>query len=232
MKQGIPRIREFPADDRFWRVDWYGAVLRNPNVPSEPYIQIVISPLVDPALINKSPKHLASVKSVTNDDRQTIRVGIGQLPLIKIGSLWKNGLCQSPVAGTEYTFRNLNISPDSLQVISATHEVNGERLIPYHYYRFGGAGLNSKLIAINWEGDPLGILIPAVELIRFYYAVSSDMAHAVFSGHFKHDLNAIINSDKSGLIKEQERCVIACRQHLSDEVWDDIKVSSHTIKIH
>ena len=43
MKAGIPRIREFPADEPFWRVDWFGAVLRNPNIPSEPFIQVVIS---------------------------------------------------------------------------------------------------------------------------------------------------------------------------------------------
>jgi hypothetical protein len=56
MAGNIPKIREFPADDRYWRVDAFGAILRNPNVPSEPFIQIVISPFVDNDCTLKSQK--------------------------------------------------------------------------------------------------------------------------------------------------------------------------------
>ena len=60
MSQGIPRIEEFPGDDRYWRVDWFGAIERNPNVPSEPYVQLVISPLIQNEDIHSTAKHLAS----------------------------------------------------------------------------------------------------------------------------------------------------------------------------
>jgi len=57
----IPKIREFPADNRYWRVDAFGAIIRNHNVPSEPFIQIVISPFLDTELTSKEPKSLAAV---------------------------------------------------------------------------------------------------------------------------------------------------------------------------
>ncbi|WDE03863.1 hypothetical protein SG34_021170 [Thalassomonas viridans] len=217
MSQGIPRIKEFPADNRYWRIDWFGAIERNPNVPTEPFFQIIISPLIEEHLIDAAPNQLASVKSVINKEQKTIRVGIGQLPLVTIGSIWLNGICQSSKAGTVDTFHNLLVSSETTQVISASHEVNGQRLIPFHYYRFGGAGLNTKLIAITWEGDPFGIIIPMLELIRFYYAVSTDMAHTIFSGNLKHDISAVINPEKSGSIPEESRCILGIRKHYSDE---------------
>ncbi len=41
MATRIPAIREFPKDDRYWRVDWYGAVQRKPGIPSESCFQAV-----------------------------------------------------------------------------------------------------------------------------------------------------------------------------------------------
>lgn len=33
-------ILEFPHDGRIWRVDWFGEVSRNPDVPSEALVEI------------------------------------------------------------------------------------------------------------------------------------------------------------------------------------------------
>ena len=94
MARNIPKIQEFPADERYWRVDAFGAIIRNHNIPSEPFIQIVISPFVDNNLSSKEPKELASSNAVNDDDRKSIQIGVGQLPFISIGSVWKNGFIQ------------------------------------------------------------------------------------------------------------------------------------------
>ena len=160
MAGNIPKIREFPADDRYWRVDSFGAILRNPNIPSEPFIQIVISPFVDNNLHTKEPKDLISINATNDDERQSIEIGVGQLPFISIGSIWKNGYIQAFKAGTEEVIYNVHIVNENIKIINANHKIDGKYLVPPNFYKFGKEGLYSKLIAIkNSKGDPFGILV-------------------------------------------------------------------------
>ncbi|WAF91667.1 hypothetical protein NRZ28_05400 [Aeromonas hydrophila] len=114
----IPRIREFPSDGRFWRIDWFGGVERNPYVPSEPAIQVLLSPLRTPSSLSDTDP--ASVRAINAQEQTTVLVGTGQLPLLRIGSLWKDGICQSHYAGREETFKDLLISPGTTRASPPT----------------------------------------------------------------------------------------------------------------
>ncbi|MDN3432566.1 MULTISPECIES: hypothetical protein [unclassified Pseudoalteromonas] len=215
MSHGIPKISEFPCDDRYWRVDWFGAIERNPNVPSEPFLQIVISPLIQNESIHSTAKHLASTH-VTNYDEQTvIRIGVGQLPFISIGSIWLNGQCQAAKAG-QTKLLHIHINEHTTKYISGNHKIKEKNLVPYEAYRMG-KGFMANLMAIEHDKDPYGILIPVMELIRFYYAVSTDTSHIVFSGDLKHQPQNVINTKKCGFDEGEKRCILHLRQYLSDE---------------
>ncbi|MBQ4845741.1 hypothetical protein [Pseudoalteromonas sp. MMG005] len=216
MSQGIPKISEFPCDDRYWRVDWFGAIERNPNVPSEPFLQIVISPLIQNESIDSTAKHLASTHVTNYDDQTVIKIGVGQLPFISIGSIWLNGQCQAAKAGQAKLLHNLHITEHTTQSVPGNHKVEDKNLIPYDSYRTG-KGFMANLIAIEHDEDPFGILVPVMELIRFYYAVSTGMAHIVFSGDLKHQPQNAINTEKCGFDEGEKRCILHLRQHLSDE---------------
>lgn len=211
MSRAIPAIKEFPKDGRIWRLDWFGAVERNYDIPTEPYVQVVISPL------RQGATDYASNNSVVHDDRKTILIGVGQLPLLSIGSLWQEGHCLPDRAGKATTFADIEISDDTTRVVSANLVEDGQQLIPFNAHRIGGAGMGSKCIAISWKGDPYGVLIPMAEIVRFYYATSTDLAHALFSGVFRHDLHSLINTAESGFVKAEDNCVLKLRQHLADE---------------
>lgn len=212
----IPEIKEFPRDGRFWRVDWKGAVLPNPSISTEPFFQIVISPFFeDPS--GCSGKHLASVHQTDLSQQKVIHIGVGQLPLIPTGSIWRDGLCQDTFAGKNSAFRSLFISSKTTQIITAVHKENGKNIIPYNAYRIGKAGVGSKLVAVERNGDAFGILIPVMELVRFYYAVSTNIAHALFSGAFQHNLDTLINVERSYYDAEEDRVVLGLRQHVTDE---------------
>lgn len=147
-----------------------------------------------------------------------IEIGVGQLPFVSIGSIWKNGLIQSFKAGTEQTLYSVNIIDENIQIINGNHQIDGKYLIPPNFYKLGIEGLNAKFIAIkDAKGDPFGILVPAIEVIRFYYALSTHLSHAVFSGAFKHNTESIINPANSGNINEESRCVLHLRKHITDE---------------
>lgn len=217
MTKGIPKIKEFPSDNRFWRVDWFGAVQRNPKIPSEPYIRIIISPLVLPDIRTENAKSLAAMRAVNYDEQKIISIGCGQLPLISIGSIWRNGICQRYYAGEQLTLPQLSITSASTRVIEAGYKEHDINILPYTHYRVSGAGIRSKLLAVEHNQDPFSILIPMMELIRFYYAVSTDLAHAIFSGALKHDINSILNMENTGNDPSEDRAIIGLRQHLTDE---------------
>ncbi|MBM97088.1 MAG: hypothetical protein CMI09_14720 [Oceanospirillaceae bacterium] len=215
-KQRIPRIEEFPKDGRYWRVDWVGALLPNPEVTTEPHVQIVISPfLSDPHSLR--PDGLSSVRVTDLSRQKVIKVGIGQLPLFDIGSVWLNGLHQGIYSGVVEEFRDLDINGRTVRNISAIHKDAGVNVIPYSHYRLGKAGAGSWIVAIEYGGDPYGILIPAMELIRFYYAVSSNLAHAIFSGALQHSPDSIISTDRTWYQESDNRVCLGLRQHVTDE---------------
>lgn len=41
----VTQIKEFPNDGRVWRIDWFGAVRKNDNVPTEPTIDVYFRPV-------------------------------------------------------------------------------------------------------------------------------------------------------------------------------------------
>lgn len=213
----IPRIQEFPADGRYWRVDWFGALLSNENIPEEPLIQVVLSPFTVKSLLGEKPKSLVAISATTLDEQRIVAIGSGQLPMVAIGSIWKDGFCQPQMAGEEKVFEGLDIAPSKVQVIPANHSHQGQALIPFSCYRYGKAGVHSKLVAIEQGGDPFKILIPMVELIRFYYAASTDLAHALFSGTFIHNVESVVNLETTGYQPEKKLFLLGLNKDFSDE---------------
>jgi hypothetical protein len=213
-RQSTPRIKEFPNDGQTWRVDWIGSVERNYQVPSEPTIQIIVSPLIE-----GTTEDAASNKAIDHERRTTIAVGVGQLPLIAVGSLWKNRRWLGTFAGKSKTFANLEISPQTVRLVKADTSIEGDQLIRRRYHRIG-SGLGSYCLAVEWQGDPYGIIIPASEIIRFYYATSSDLTKAIFAGDFRHNLNRIVNTNETGFDASARRFYVKLRKEFADaDAW-------------
>jgi hypothetical protein len=217
--KGIPGIKEFPSDDQYWRVDWFGAIQPNPKVAREPALQVIITPFKTPDIKTLTPNKLASASSslVDYNEQRTIQIGTGQLPMLCIGSIWRNNEFQPQLAGQLTEFNSLEISDRTTRTINASTKEENQYIIPFSHYRFGKDGFFSKMVAIEHEGDPYGILVPMAELVRFYYAVSTDLADVVFSGDLKHNLHSVLNMEHTWSEPENEREVIGLRQRFSDE---------------
>jgi hypothetical protein len=205
------KIDEFPADGRRWKVNWLGAIERGKTKANEPFIQVSLSPLNEEYLKGAKSK-LSSKYAVDYDGTVYISIHSGQLQLVTIGSIWLDGVLQSEHTGDSYTFYSLNISPETVTFIKANHTVGGEPLISSSYYRYTGIGTDSWLAAIKVGDDPYKVLIPAMELLRFYYLTSERIAYHLFSGNFRHNRDAIYNSEKSGVIEPEGILHVQLRQ--------------------
>lgn len=217
--KGIPGIKEFPSDNQYWRVDWFGAIQPNPKVAREPALQVIITPFKTPDIKTLTPNKLASASSslVDYNEQRTIQIGTGQLPMLCIGSIWRNNEFQPQLAGQVTEFKSLEISERTTRTLNASSKEQNQYIIPFSHYRFGKDGFFSKMVAIEHEGDPYGILVPMAELVRFYHAVSTDLADVVFSGDLKHNLHSVLNMEHTWSEPENEREVIGLRQRFSDE---------------
>jgi hypothetical protein len=217
--KGIPGIKEFPSDDQYWRVDWFGAIQPNPKVAREPALQVIITPFKTPDIKTLTPNKLASASSslVDYNEQRTIQIGTGQLPMLCIGSIWRNNEFQPQLAGQVTEFNSLEISERTTRTLNASSKEQNQYIIPFSHYRFGKDGFFSKMVAIEHEGDPYGILVPMAELVRFYYAVSTDLADVVFSGDLKHNLHSVLNMEHTWSEPGDDREVIGLRQRFSDE---------------
>lgn len=174
----LPKIKEFNIDNRPWRVDWLGPVYRAPAKDSEPNIDVVISPLTGKS---KDP---TKTESVFRHHRRVISVGIGYLPILRTGSVWLKGEWQPPHMWVykQEILTNLVIQPETCRVISADEKENGDPLIHPKYYDFGNLHDKAKCLAIKEFNETHNVIIPMAELIRFYYASSSELAKRLFWG--------------------------------------------------
>lgn len=143
-----------------------------------------------------------------------VPIGVGQLPLLRMGSLWRDGKLEMLRSGVEQVF-DLDIPPGLPNYYIATDKVGLAGLVPFRAHRLMGYGKNTKCVVLPHNGDPAGIIIPAVELIRFYYANSTRLSKAIFDGDFVHSPSSIYDPDYTGL--DGKLAVVCRRQDVSDD---------------
>jgi hypothetical protein len=206
-------INEFKDESRpgsTWRLNWFGGIERDPDVATEYKLQVVLTLVKEHAYIEWHTE-----AAVEQDILRMIRIGVGQLPLLRIGSLWRDGKLIRLRTGVEQRFF-LNIPMGIPNFYTATDKVGRlAGLIPFRDHRLMAYGKNTKCIVLPHEDDQAGIIIPVIELIRFYYASSTRLSKAVFDGDFIHAPTSIYDPEYTGM--NGELAVVCRRQDVSDD---------------
>lgn len=171
----LPRVEEIAAlGEGVWQLRWFGAVQRNELVPTEPQIQV---------LFRSAETEPRSGSDVPHPTR-VARIGVGQFPFLTIGSQWKDGHRIESGSPDEVDLEK-NIDVSEAESIRTDSTENGHYVLPVRAYPIKhSAFLGAWCVAIPSDSDPYSILIPAAEVVRFYYACSTILARAVFNGSF------------------------------------------------
>ena len=211
----VIQIKEFPNDGRVWRIDWFGAVRKNDNVPTEPTIDVYLRP------VSVTDKTSIADFGWLNKERICCTIGVGQLPVLTIGSLWKNGKLLDYQVIVPSNLPNVNIAEDSVRLIEAGHKDQTGYIINKAAFDIGGFknGFSARCLAIESDGDPYSIIIPVAEVIRFYYAISTNLAKIAFLGSYETNFDQIIG-ERCGFDSKTKILIIHLRQWLYDnEGW-------------
>jgi hypothetical protein len=173
-------IEDFPDDDLLWRIEWIGGVGYNTSVPSDPQIEIWLAQL--PA----GETNPLSARSRSSQTKRKVRIAVGLLPYISIASVWQQ---RRPVIKDLAASRHrLCIDTSLCRTVALAELANA---IPRSSYLFGVSWPDVRrtlLVAVEQNGDPYAVMIPTLEVIRFYYARSTRLAQALFGGGKQWDV--------------------------------------------
>ena len=222
----VDKIANFPQDNRIWRVEWMRAIEQNPNVYSEPTIQVIIarfkSSVEKEYNLNPNSRLFCYNKDV--EVNRVIKIGIGQFPLVNNGMLWRNGFCVGDNVGKKVSLK-LNINDKTVKYTKGFHKdlfedengIHESQILTTHNHNISTKGVYSECASIEYKDDPFGVIMPITTLINFYYCPSTVMALAIFNGDIQHNLNKIINTEESCVDEAQSLSSLKLRADVPDE---------------
>ncbi len=118
--------------------------------------------------------------------QRVIRTPIGYLPHIRIGDIWQNGsmLMQPDYSTVEIKLR---IFPEHTRIIKSgvSREENADFILPFDRHPYHQAHTNSYCLMV--ESEKASLIIPSIELIRFYFGSSSNLIAGLFSAPFQEE---------------------------------------------
>lgn len=172
-------IPDITPDSRPWRIDWFGEVAYPPNGRrrSQPVYRVQISPVLG---------DLSSPNIVTDDgDQREAWLSIGTLPMVGMGDIWQNG---EKIAQPNYQQEsfNIHVASSSTNIIKAGMSLDEHFVLPLNEHRWHRGATQSYCVCISMK-DGKRLIIPCMELIRFYFGTSSNVLHKFFTGLLREE---------------------------------------------
>ncbi len=173
------KFNVLPQDNQLWKIDWVGEASLNPSTRAIPTVKLFLSKV-------RNESFAETLNPNNPQNYCEIRVGVGHSNLFNIGSVWQNGIKKAESLDHRLFISKVNTATahvlpfrevihNSLSpVLSKLNYPVGKQA----YFRIQ----DSPLIAFSYNNDPRGLLIPAFEIIRFYYLISSRLSFATFYG--------------------------------------------------
>lgn len=181
----LPLIPQLTPDDRTWRLDWFGEVGYPGSIRryAQPSIKISLSPLQC-----DSSDHAALLLPDSTDYRHQHETWapIAALPMLAIGDLWQAG---HQIASPNYqveAFKGLAINPESTAFVKAGLALEEHFLLPLSHHPWHRHHTQSYCVAVLLD-EQRRLLVPCVEIIRFYFGSSSNFLQRLFTAPLSQD---------------------------------------------
>lgn len=191
-QQPVIEIAEFPHDNKLWRIDGLGKIFSQLKNNNNLFIEVYLRPVNfhDNSVYNFARFDSSGREIPEYNQLKKIPVNIGLLPILRVGSLWIKGKLQNNNTVTDIvTLKNIEINANTIEIINSNYKIK--------YLDSSGREQECKLLLqknfatdakvpfscfrIQNENYKNGIIIPVIEIIRFYYACSTRLAHLTFS---------------------------------------------------
>ncbi|MBI1890271.1 MAG: hypothetical protein HYS18_06490 [Burkholderiales bacterium] len=184
----LPSIFAFPKDGNSWRIDWFGDVAF-PNRMlrrTQPSVFVHLSRVLDSSFL-EDPAVLLPPDSTLVSKQRKVWISVGTLPLLAIGDIWKDGqLEMRPDYELEH-FADLDINATTAVLVKAglNLEENGF-LLPRAEHPWHMQCTQSYCLMVRLPQNRR-LIIPCMELIRFYFGSSSNLLTKLFLPPLQRD---------------------------------------------
>lgn len=221
-QQPVIEIAEFPHDNKLWRIDRLGKIFSQLKNNNNLFIEVYLRPVNfhDNSVYNFARFDNSGREIPEYNQLKKIPVNIGLLPILRVGSLWIKGKLQNNKAVTDIvTLKNIEINANTVEIINSNYKIK--------YLDSSGREQECKLLLqknfatdakvpfsclkIQHENYKNGIIIPVIEIIRFYYACSTRLAHLTFSNPEE------ITKISYAIDNETDKVVIKLPQQYTDQ---------------
>lgn len=196
----------------YWRITNFGKLAENPlSKGADPRILVWLGQL-----------RASSDRSGDLRDNQIAKyLPIGEIPRLYLNAVLRDGRLQWPPQ-KKFNFestatRTLDLSRGNLKVFDRHEkEENGCLIVPLRdKWKQQPPDANALFVAIGDDGDPYSVIIPSVEIFRFFYATSNVLAEDILTGAFLDPGRRIWNPNMSG-ISGDGKAVLWLRKRMLD----------------
>ncbi len=176
-----------PTDGRPWHVDWFGCVRRAAS-GGETQVELLLSPIRRGWWSTGGYCHSASDRSFIEPGQQrVVPVSLDLFVRTPIGSVFLDGEHEEPIRYEDY---EVGVSTERLRFIETDVALAGAR------YPVGGHG-RGWCLELRIEADDTRVVVPVLEVLRFYYGTSSALLNALLSCDFDRAFSLVRDPARS-----------------------------------
>lgn len=175
-------ISSFPSDQFQWRVDWLGDITFPDRAArrKQPSVFVHLSKVLNAAFANNLATQLSPSSTSQARFQRKVWVSVGTLPLLRVGDIWRNSTLEFQPDYELETFENVQIDREHTSLIKAGLNIDDKGyLLPIAEHPWHMQCTQSYCVMINLP-DEKRLIIPCMELIRFYFGSSSSLLSKLF----------------------------------------------------
>lgn len=180
------QIAAFPKGDGLWRVDWFGTVAFPNRLlrRTQPSVFVHLSRVTDPAVLADPTAPVSASSTLPWQKQFKCWVSVGTTTLLRIGDLWSDQrLIASPEHEVE-TFDQIRIDRTTAQLLKVGHSDDQDNfLLPVEEHPWHMANTHSYCVRVD-VGEGRSLVVPSMELARFYFGSSSHLLATLFLAPF------------------------------------------------
>lgn len=179
----LPRISALPEGQDLWRIDWFGDIAfpDRSQRRKQPSVFLHLSKLENSRFHIGPWGSLPSNRPSLAQRQRRVWVSIGTLPLLRIGDVWRDGKLHSQPDHELEEFKDLQVDASTVSLVKAGLNLNEQGfLLPITEHPWHMQCTQSYCTVVNLP-DGRRIIIPCMELIRFYFGSSGGLVSKLFS---------------------------------------------------
>lgn len=182
-----PSISVFPKG--LWRIDWIGDLAFPDRTIRRKQCSVFVhlSRLKSEAVLEEPHLLLHPDCTDRTEFQKKVWVSVGALSLLRVGDIWRNGTLEVQPDYEQETFTDVQVNSSTTQLLKAGLKQGDSYLLPLSEHPWHRNCTQSYCVVVTLS-EERRIIVPCMELIRFYFGSSSELISRLFLPELTREL--------------------------------------------